>query len=264
MNFENQYLSYASDCDGNNKKEHSTPIATKGCTNSGFNFGMSSRLQYDSHYITDNIEQSTAPILSVLDPTRVKNCNQCLSLNGPRAGHNGWGNNIPIAEPGNTPAQELIDIDSIMSNRNVKQDRSKKGGVNEVDVFKFKTYDSVLCGKDLDPVPSILTYPKQLYREMSINRFYDLNTNPQVNIYYNGAVNSQLEAKDNYDSPYPYFIDNAEVLPTPVTRKPKGSNPNYNSECDVNVLDNYPKNNMNKFVSDSESEYESDSDNEYK
>jgi hypothetical protein len=51
---------------------------------------------------------------------------------------------------------------------------------------------------------------------MSINRFYDLNLNPQKNIYYNWAVNSQLEATDNYDNPYPYFLGSDDTLPTPI------------------------------------------------
>jgi hypothetical protein len=222
----NEYLSYRSDCKSPtdylcsiDSTQNCQVYRNKTCTNSGFNFGVSSRLQYDQSFIHDDIEQSTAPLQSVLDPNRVKNCSQCLSLNGPRASHNGWGDNIPIANPGLTPAQQLVDIDSIMSNRNVKASRDKRGMVNNVDVFKFKTYDAKLCGRGLDPLASILTYPKQLYREMSINRFYDLNINPQVNIYYDWAVNSQLEAKDNYDNPYPYFLDEDAVLPSELGKQ---------------------------------------------
>ena len=201
-NSTNNFLSYQNEC-SNNTNTYNTSV----CTNSGFNYGYSSNIRYDPEYIQDDINQSTAPILSILDPNRVKNCNQCLSLNGPRAGHNGWGNSIPIQNPSITPAQDLVDIDSIMSNRNVKYDKSKKGFVNPIDVFQFNTFNSNVCNKDLDPLSSTLTYPKQLYREMSINRFYDLNINPQVNIYYDWGVNTKLEAKDNYDSPYPFSIN---------------------------------------------------------
>ena len=173
---------------------------------SGFNFGLSTKLQYDPCYINDDIEQSTQPLLSILDPNRVKNNEQCLSTLGPRAGHNGYGDNIPIQNPGLTPAQDLVDIDSIMSNRNVKQSRCKSGNVNPIDVLKFKTYNSKECNSFLNPLETINSVPKQNYREMSINRFYDLNINPQVNIYYDGAVNTQLEAKDNFSNPYPYFL----------------------------------------------------------
>lgn len=282
-NLNQQYLSYTSDAvlsnhndsDKNrdaanftnnlcskNSLDNSTaqPLISGSCTNSGFNFGFSSRLQYDPSFINDDIEQSTAPILSVLDPNRVKNVNECLSLFGPRAGHNGVGDSLPIANPGLTPAQELVDIDSIMSNRNVKQDRSKRGMVNDVDVFKFKTYDVKYCDRGLDPLSSIATYPKQLYREMSINRFYDLNLNPQTNIYYDWATNTQLEAKDNYDYPYPFSLDGDKSLPKEVKGKSKQCETTCKQNCNVNVLNN-------QSFQDSDSELESlidsDSDNEY-
>ena len=258
----NEYKSYTSDCltsQTNNlcsidQTQKSSTYKNKTSTNSGFNFGVSSRLQYDPSYINDDIEQSTAPIQSILDPNRVKNCNQCLSLNGPRSGPNGWGGNIPIANPGLTPAQELVDIDSIMSNRNVKASRDKRGMVNNVDVFKFKTYDSKLCDRGLDPLSSILTYPKQLYREMSINRFYDLNINPQVNIYWDWAVNSQLEAKDNYDNPYPYHIPETDTLSNPFNEKSSPCKMVCESNCNTNVNVRYPLTNNNESFTDSEIE----------
>jgi hypothetical protein len=253
MNNSNQnYLSYRSDCTDCDKKpcddlykNRCIPnLTNKVCTNSGFNYGVSSNYKYDEDYIRDDIEQSTAPIMSVLDPNRVKNCNQCLSYFGPRQGHNGWGDSIPLADAGLTPAQQLVDIDSIMSNRNVKQDRSKKGMVNPVDVFKFKTYDSKICDNALDPLSSIATFPKQLYREMSINRFYDLNINPQVNIYYDWAVNSQLEAKDNYDYPYPFSLAQSpsadSTLPTPINGRALPSTTNCPANCNTKVYNRHP------------------------
>ena len=271
-NITDQYLSYQTDCtDCGNKpcnsqySDSGLPVfKTNVCTNSGFNYGYSGNLSYDPEFIRDDTEQSTAPLMSILDPNRVKNCSQGLSLNGPRASHNGWGNSIPLANPSITPAQDLIDIDSIMSNRNVKQDRSKKGHVNTVDVFKFKTYDAKLCDRTLDPLNSTLTYPKQLYREMSINRFYDLNINPQVNIYYDWAVNSQLEAKDNYDYPYPYFIGMDESLPNPTTGKARPCKTVCKQNCNTNVYEGREWSRMDAEAGESESEYTgSDSDSEY-
>jgi hypothetical protein len=243
----NQYLTYTSDCHSPANAlctiQNSTGCdvyKNKTCTNSGFNMGISSRLQYDDSYISDDIEQSTAPILSVLDPNRVKSCSQCFNLNGPRPGHNAWGNNIPVANPSITPAQQLTDIDSIMKNLNVKASRDKRGMVNNIDVFKFKTYDTKLCDRGLDPLSSIATYPKQLYREMSINRFYDLNINPQTNIYWDWAVNSQLEAKDNYANPHPYFMDGSQVLPNNISGKSQPCKTNCNNKCAPAVLNRHP------------------------
>jgi hypothetical protein len=108
--------------------------------------------------------------------------------------------------------------------------------VNNIDVFKFKTYDTKICDRGLDPLSSIASYPKQLYREMSINRFYDLNINPQANIYWDWGVNSQLEAKDNYDNPYPYFLDGDKSLPTAIPGKAQPCKTVCNSNCGTNVL----------------------------
>ena len=113
---------------------------------------------HDNDFIDDHISQSVAPILSTLDPNRVKNCKQCLSLNGPMPGHNGWGNSIPIQNPSLTPAQDLIDIDSILSNRNVKSTKAKRGMVNDIDVFQFKKYDAEICDRGLDTLSSLLTF----------------------------------------------------------------------------------------------------------
>ena len=265
-NIDQEYLSFQDGCSNykfnpNNemqgiKKEKNDVNA---CSNSGFNFGRSDLLNYDPETIKDDIEQSTAPLMSVLDPNRIKNCNQCLSVFGPRASHNGWGDNIPIPNPGVAPAQELVDIDSVMTNRNVKASNSKRGNVNDIDVFKYKTYDSTLCNKDLDPLSSLLTYPKQLYREVSINRFIDLNINPQVNIYYDGAQNSQLEASDNYDLPYPYFF-NMSVLPKVAPGKPVECKP---TGCEDNETNNAIDKILEEDILLDENVYESDSDTEY-
>lgn len=254
----NQYLSYKSDCQSPSNAlctiQNSLGCDTyknNTCTMSGFNWGTSSKLQYDPSFIRDDIEQSVAPIQSILDPNRVKSCSQCMTLNGPRPGKNGYGDNTAIPlEKSLTPAQDLTDIDSIMKNLNVKASRDKRGMVNNIDVFKFKTYDTKICDRGLDPLSSIATYPKQLYREMSINRFYDLNINPQTNIYYDWAVNSQLEAKDNYDNPYPYFLDGDYSLPTPLQGKSQPCKTVCKSNCSPNVLVRNPVEQTENYDSD--------------
>ena len=261
-------MSYKGEC--STMSENNPTMKQNTCTNSGFNYGSSSRLKYDTTFIFDDEEQSTAPLGSILDPNRVKNCNQCLSLNGPRGGHNSWGDSLPISNPGLTPAQQLTDIDSIMSNRNVKMSRDKNGGLNPVDLNKFKLYDSNTCGKALDPLSSLLTYPKQLNRETSINRFYDLNINPQKNIYYSWTTNSQLEARDNYQNPYPYFLSENDEQSLPQVKEgfEQAVAPHYNVGCTVPVYDKrtYPKVNTrinpDYFEDEQEMGFQTDSDGE--
>ena len=260
----NNYMAYENnDCSINRNNAIRNDWRDRKCinTNSGFNYGMSNNLRYDEQYITEDIQQSTAPLQSVMDPNRVKNCDQCLSLNGPRPSLGGWGDSIPLSNPGLTPMQELTDIDSVMTNRNVKATKTRRGNVNDIDVFKYKTYDSKLCNKFLDPKPSLLTTPKQLYREMSINRFYNFNQNPQKNLYWNDTVNSQLEAKDNYDFSNSYSLNDPNNVPTAQSGNVPGNAPCYGGNCHTNILPNYSlKNSANFAKRVIQQGYNSDSD----
>ena len=76
MNSESTYLSYNPTCMSDKDfPEKISPPTTK-CTNSGFNFGISTKLKYDNDYTYDYVDQSTAPLNSLIDPNRAKNCNQ--------------------------------------------------------------------------------------------------------------------------------------------------------------------------------------------
>jgi hypothetical protein len=253
-------------------------IGNGACTNSGFNYGNSSKLAYDVGCIKDSIQQSTAPIQSTMDPNRIRNCKQCLSLNGPRASYMGWaGDSLPIASAGVSPFNQVIDVDSIMSNRNVKQERTKKGKVNPVDINKFKLYDSPECNHFLDPLNTTLTTPKQLYREMSINRFYNQNLPNDKPIFWNFEINSRLQAADNFDNPYPYSVaGNVEpdAIPSVANAQPSPYPQNGVPVLMTNLAINSPQtpipitngfslyNRMARSVNDSDSESGNSTDNE--
>jgi hypothetical protein len=223
-------------------------------SNSAFNFGISSRLHYDTNTIHDDEEQSSAPLKSMLDPNRVKNCRRCFSDNGsgPRPSYGGWGNSLAVSDPGNYPQGQLSDIESILRNLNLKNSSSRSGKMNPINVLDFELHDNPKCSRTLDPVSSLLSFPKQLNRSVSINRFYDLNINPQVNIYYDSAVNTKLEAKDNFVSRPPANFPNGfnGVMPTAKTVSTNFGEvpPHYNFGCNPSVFDikTYP--NMNKII----------------
>ena len=166
--------------------------------NRGVNIGHSSRLDYDRCYYNDRLKESVSPLLYRLNPNQINNCESCLSVFGPRAGHNGVGNSTTVPIHATAPAQGLVDVESILSNRNVIASKCKDGKVNDIDVTKFQLQHARICNDYLDPLATHLTNPPQNYRELAINRFYDLPTNPQLPIFWNFSVNSQLEAIDNY------------------------------------------------------------------
>jgi hypothetical protein len=159
------------------------------------NIGNSSRLAYDDCAYPDKLEESVSPGTYRLQPYYNFNCDSCINLNGPRA--QGFG--VATAVP-NAPAlsQRLVDVESVLSNRNVRTSKCKDGRVNKVKVTDIKTHQVNICNNDAYPRNSRLTHPAYNYKEMPINRFYNLYRDPQANIFYDFAKNTVLEAKDNY------------------------------------------------------------------
>lgn len=163
--------------------------------------GHSSKLIYDEQAYEDKLAESVSPLGYTLNPYHTTNCNACLSVFGPRAGLMGEGVST-IIPTGSTrriaPVNDVVDIESILTNRNLKLSKTKMGQVNDIDVTKFKLTHSDICNDFLNPLSTKLTYPSYELRSASINRFYDLHKNPQEAIFYNFAIDTRLEAKDNF------------------------------------------------------------------
>lgn len=162
--------------------------------------GYSSRLSYDGDCAyEDKVKESTGPLQYMLDSNRIHNCNSCLSTFGPRSGYMGYGVSTPIENmPALAQQPELVNIESLLSNRNVKKSKCKKDGVNPVDVTKYPLKHPRICNDYMNPMSSRLSYPAANYRDTGINRFYNLRKNPQVNIFWDSSTNTRLEAKDNF------------------------------------------------------------------
>ena len=161
------------------------------------NFGYSSRLGYDTCSYDDKINQSVSPMDYYLDVNRSYNCNQCFSSLGVRSSYGGNSVSTYTGFPVAT-SQSLVDIESVLSNRNMKLSKCRNAEVNRINVNKLRLKNLENCNKFLDPTASRLTLPVANYRDIAINRFYDLQQNPQNNIYWDNAINSSLELKDNY------------------------------------------------------------------
>lgn len=165
------------------------------------NFGHSSRTGYDPCFYRDKLYESTSPLLYRTDPNSIYSCSDCLSTLGPRTSARTFAKGNAVSTyTGHDVAnsQHLVDIESILSNRNVWISRCKTGKVNDVDVTKFKLQHQRLCNNFLDPLSSRLTYPAQNYRDVAVNRFYNLDRHPQEPIFWDFATNTKLEAKDNF------------------------------------------------------------------
>lgn len=177
------------------------------------NNGYSSKLIYDECAYQDRTQERTDPLLYRLNPHQMHNCDQCLSTLGPRSGFMGQGVSTTIGHPVAT-AQYLTDVESILSNRNVPKSKCKNGELNPVDVTKFGVKHLRTCTGFLDPMSSHLTYPPFNIREAPIDRFYDLPQNPQEPIFYDFAVNTKLESKDNFIYTLNRLKQNDPTMPT--------------------------------------------------
>jgi hypothetical protein len=185
------------------------------------NFGHSNRLLYDDCAYYDKVFESVGPANYRLNENRIYNRDGCLSTLGPRSGYMGYGVSMPVKnQPAVAQAGAMIDIDSILSNRNVPMSKCKRGNVNPIDVTKIKVYNPQICNDFLNPMSSRLSYPAATYRDMGINRFYNLNKNPQV-IYWDTAINTSLEEKDNFVEEIPKLWSPKLSLPNPKKGKPK-------------------------------------------
>jgi len=171
---------------------------------SKLNIGHSSRLGYDTCAYSDRLQESVGPLGYRLEPSWQENCQPCLSTLGPRSSHMGMGVSTPM---GATIAmsQKLVDVESVLSNRNLKTTKCKKDQVNPINVTKYGVKHLRVCNDYLNPLSSRLTYPAANYRDMAVNRFYNLDRNPQLNVFYDFSVNTKLEARDNFMVDVPHI-----------------------------------------------------------
>jgi hypothetical protein len=170
-----------------------------------------SRSIYDTCFYPESLYQSTSPYTYITNSDQIYNCNGCITTLGPRASKMGPINSI--AGDGIAAAQNNIDVDSILSNRNMTISRCKNGKVNPINLTKIKSKNLPICNDYLDAQHTKMEFPSMYYRGAPINRFYDLNKDPQANIFYDWAVNTSLEAKDNYIPDPVHSLMDVSMLP---------------------------------------------------
>ena len=177
-------------------------------------------MPYDKCAYEDRLEESVGPLLYRLNPHYINNCDACISTFGPRAGHNGYGVSTTVGHT-TSPAQDVVDVESVLKNLNVLSSKCKDGKVNDIDVTRFTLQHARTCNDFLDPTSSRLTNPATNYRGMSINRFHDLPKPAQANIFQPFAENTKLSAKDSYRVRVPNLIAFDPALPKELRGKKK-------------------------------------------
>ena len=160
-------------------------------------FGTSTRLPYDECAYNEKVQRQTGQLQYHLSTDQVYNKNGCLSTFGPRSSPNRGVDVSKVRKVGYAPAQDLVDLESQMSGRNTRRTKCRSGDVIPLNM-KHKLFDETECNTYLNPESTRLSYPNMMFRGARMNRFINLPRDPQANIFWDQAVNTRLEAKDNY------------------------------------------------------------------
>lgn len=200
------------------------------------NIGYSSRMPYDAGVYEDRVEESTGQLMYRINDNYNQNCSACLSTLGPRSGYQGYG--VSTAFGHTAPiSQNNIDVDSILSNRNVRASHHRRDQVNKVGVSSFKLQNPRVCGDFLNSTSTRLTEPPSIYRGMAINRFENLPQNPQDNIFWDFSRNTTLEAKDNFRHEITELWDVNASLPKELKGAQKQCRYDCGAYCQKSVKD---------------------------
>jgi hypothetical protein len=182
--------------------------------NQGIMFGNLSGNRYDGRSYYEHVGESVGPLTYKLDPIQSHNPAACMSVFGPRASKNGLTVGTQMG-PVVAPAQAVTDTESMLTNRNIANTKSRDARMSNIDVTKYTLQSPKICDGFTDPIATHLTNPPYDYREMSINRFYNLNNPAQANLYWDRAANTKLEARDNYHPYVPKPMNQYAALPNP-------------------------------------------------
>jgi len=185
-------------------------------SNQGLNIGQSTRLSYDRDYLKEKMEESTSPLLYRLNTESKNNCNGCLSTLGPRTsqGPNSYGvSKFANLNDKIAPAQQLTDLESILTNRNYRASKTRKGESNPINPLHYRTRHVPQCNNWMDPMATSLIDPPQNYRGVTVNRFYNLNSPAQLPIFYNFAQNTRLQGRDNHQEQIPHTYQQKSTWP---------------------------------------------------
>jgi hypothetical protein len=165
----------------------------------------SNRLIYDDCAYHNYIKRTTGPLLYRVYPEYAINCDRCLSVFGPRG------------QRGDSTIRghdyRDIDVESMLYRLPIMAAKCDKGELVDYDMKTYNPVHEPMCIKYLDRDDTRLSHPVQHYRELYIDRFFDLPKDPQEPIFWDFAVNTRLQARDNFTPIYPTPIDVEQQLP---------------------------------------------------
>lgn len=184
----------------------------------GVNYGESTRLSNDIETLKKDSLSSLGPSLYTQDIQKVVNCDRCLTVdgNGPRTSQGSY--SYGVSTFSNNPLHptfESVSVENMLSGRESTSKGLKGGRVTTINMNKYtqKLNHKNICPKILNPITSSLNMPVKSFREMTINRFYDLNLPIELtDSRFSYGRTTRMEAKDNHVEKMPYMIDQKSVF----------------------------------------------------
>jgi len=164
--------------------------------------GKFTRLKYDEPYFRTRVAQSVAPMCNRLYVGQKRNCNKCLPLIGSYY----KGDRFDSKNP------DQVGIETVLK-RQSRPYGQARDGIHYINVRRYNYDVPTVCPKFKDSMPTSLTHPKEHYREMEVDRFYDLHRDQSSWVYWDTSMNTKLAAKDNYRPKYPLPLDVNSSLP---------------------------------------------------
>ena len=163
---------------------------------------FSSQQRYDVKATIEATKRSTDPGQYMLDTNYANNCATCFAPYGPTS-----------VRGGATVPGYVVDVDSIL--RGFTKIHSKSNEQQQPDDLSgYELEMPVDCNAFVETEYSRYTNPIQAYRGIQPDRFYELNQDPQCNIFWDFSVNTQLQARDNHVTDWQVPMNQRDLLPT--------------------------------------------------
>lgn len=177
------------------------------------NIGNFNRLSYDDCAFQGRTKQSTDPLNYRLSVDQIYNRDRGYSTFGPRNSTFGCST---IGDAGYAVSQNQVDVESILSNRNVKASKCRSSDmVNPINPTTMTPTHATISDNKMKPAYTRLSHSSKTYRSMNCNRFFDPIHQAQDNIFYDFSRNTHLESIDSYvpNMPQPW----SQTTGLPVT-----------------------------------------------
>lgn len=168
--------------------------------------GVFTRTRNDDCFINSRNIQSDAPYRHMLYMGQQKNCNRCMPVFG----------SVPTGNWFDSRDFKRVDTESVLKNQTYPHIGCGRDNYRILNVrTENKDLDSY-CGKWLTPTQTLMTHPKEYYKELQIDRFYEFAGEVPNESYlrWDYGTDTRLQAKDGFTQRYPTPISINYSLPS--------------------------------------------------